>query len=464
MQPSEVATWLGSELGRVVAARGVPGAAAAVLVGDEVVDAAAGVLSTGTGVAATADSVFQVGSITKLWTATLVMQLVEEGLLDLDAPVRDHLPGFRTSDPVATERITARQLLCHTAGFEGDVFTDTGRGDDAVEKYVAAIAGTPQLVPPGEVFSYNNAGYVVLGRLVEVLRGRPFDAVLTERLVEPLGLTHVAPSPYEAILHRAAVGHVGERPDGTPEPARQWALVRSNAPAGSMLAMRARDLLGFVRLHLAGGRAPDGTQVLGAAAVAAMQERQTAVPDVGTMGSAWGLGWSITETDGGTVVEHDGGTIGQAAFLRVVPEHGVAVALLTNGGDVLGSYEDVVVHLVRELTGITLPARPEPPADPLPVADPARYTGRYADAVHDVEVREESDGTLWLEQTPKGILAEIGEPPFRTGLVPLRGDSLIALEQSHGMHPVYAFLGDDGSGRAAYLHHGRAVARTDDPS
>jgi hypothetical protein len=85
--------------------------------------------------------------------------------------------------------------------------------------------------------------------------------------------------------------------------------------------------------------------------------------------------------------------------------------------------------------------------------------GRYADTVCDVKVTQEPDGSVWLDRTPKGILAELGEQPVRTELVRLRGDSLIALEPSHGIHPVYAFLCDDGSGRAAYVHYGRAVAR-----
>src|SRR3954447_25234508 len=127
----DIAQFLTARFGELVAQRNVPGAAIAVLKDGEIVDTAAGVLSTSTGVAVTADSVFQIGSITKVWTATLVMQLVDEGLLDLDAPIRRYLPEFRLQDEKAAAAITTRQLLSHQAGFEGDVFTDTGRGDDA---------------------------------------------------------------------------------------------------------------------------------------------------------------------------------------------------------------------------------------------------------------------------------------------------------------------------------------------
>jgi CubicO group peptidase (beta-lactamase class C family) len=175
--------WVTERLPALLEEYDVPAAGVAILADDEVADVAAGVLSRSTGVEATADSVFQIGSITKLWTSTLVMQLVDEGAVDLDAPVRTYLPDFRIADEGAAAQITVRQLLTHTSGFEGDIFTDTGRGDDAVEKYLGVLHDVPQLFPPGDLWSYNNAGFVVLGRLVEALRGKPYDVCLRERLV-----------------------------------------------------------------------------------------------------------------------------------------------------------------------------------------------------------------------------------------------------------------------------------------
>ncbi|TYB60159.1 beta-lactamase family protein [Nonomuraea sp. PA05] len=457
MSPEDVQSWLDDHFAQIVAERGVPGASVAVLTQGQVLTAAGGVLSRATGVEATTGSLFQIGSITKLWTSALVMQLADEGLVDLDAPLRTYLPGFRVGDEAAAAAITTRQLLCHVSGFEGDIFTDTGRGDDAIEKYLASIHDIPQLFAPGEVFSYNNTGFVVLGRLVEVLRGKPFDEVLAERLVAPLGLTHVAPSPYEAILHRAAVGHVpGE--DGEPVAAPVWALARSNAPAGSMLAMTPRDLLAFVAMHLADGAAPDGSAVLRPGTVAAMWQPQVKLPRLSGMGTAWGLGWEIEEHDGHTVVGHDGGTIGQAAFLRVAPEHGVAIALLTNGGDVFGIFTDVLAHLLKELTGLTLPGRPVPPAEPRTI-DPTPYLGRYSDTIYDITVSQDADGAIWLDRVPKDVIAEIGGKPMRTQLVAFEGDSLISLEPAQGIHLVFAFIGRDDAGLAKYVHYGRVVAR-----
>ena len=456
----DISQFIEARFAALVDEHGVPGAAIAVLKDGEIIDAAAGVLSTSTMVPTTPDSVFQVGSITKVWTATLVMQLVDEGMLDLDAPIRRYLPEFRLEDESAAATITTRQLLSHRAGFEGDVFTDTGRGDDAIEKYIDVIAGLPQLFSPGELFSYNNVGFSVLGRLVEVLRGKTWEQALVDHIVAPLGLTHVAPSAYEAILHRAAVGHVGPGEDGVEISTPTWALARSNEPAGAMLAMSPRDLLGFVAMHLAEGAGPDGTRILSPLSARAMRTSQVALPRLTGMGAAWGLGWEIITADAPIVLGHDGGTIGQAAFLRVVPEAGLAVALLTNGGDVFGLFEDTIAEILREVAGVTLPGHPVPLDQPVAVeAEP--LLGLYADTIYDLVVSVDDEGRIWLDRTPKDILAEIGEKPMRTELVGFGEDSLIARTATRGIHPIYAFLGDAGDGKRKYIHYGRVVTRAD---
>jgi CubicO group peptidase (beta-lactamase class C family) len=450
--------WVADRLPALLDEYDVPGAGVAILADGEIADVAAGLLSRTTGVEATTDSVFQIGSITKLWTSTLVMQLVDEGLVDLDATVRTYLPDFRIADESAAAQITVRQLLTHTSGFEGDIFTDTGRGDDAVEKYLGVLHDVPQLFPPGELWSYNNAGFVVLGRLVEVLRGKPYDVCLRERIVGPLGLTHVASSPYEAILFRAAVGHLEPEPGAGYVAAPMWAMARSNAPAGSMLAMTPRDLLGFARMHLGDGRAPEGGQVLAPGTSAWMREQQVALPDLGTRASSWGLGFERWDTDAGLVAGHDGGTIGQVAFLRMVPEAGVAVALLTNGGRSVSLYDDVMGHLLAELAGVHLPTLPVPPAEPEP-ADATRYLGTYSCDVGDIIVTQDDTGRVWADEIPQGVAIEFGDTEQRYELVRLRDDTMIRLQPELGMHRVYAFLGDDGTGHSLYAHVGRAIRR-----
>ncbi|WP_037305793.1 serine hydrolase [Amycolatopsis orientalis] len=455
---SEIDTWLRENFASLLDRHQVPGAAIAVFADGEIVEHAAGVVNTSTGVESTTDSVFQIGSISKIWTITLIMQLVDEGLVDLDRPVRDYLPEFRVADARAAATITVRQLACHTGGFEGDVFADTGSGEDAVAKLIPLLADMPQLFPPGERFSYSNAGYCVLGRIVEVLRGQCWDDCVRERLIGPLGLTHAGCGAEDAIRHRAAVGHSLPEPGGEPVPTKVWSLARSNAPAGATLIMRPRDLLTFARLHLNEGKADNGVQVLSPESVRAMRERQVAVPDLGIMGTHWGLGWVDFGWQGGTVIGHDGGTIGQSAFLRIAVERGVAFALMTNGGATLKVYHKIATKLMSDLAGVTVPPLPEPDAGQAP-ADLSRYVGEYSSRVVSTVVTAEG-GRLWLRRTPKGEFAELDEPSGTVELLPWHGETFVAvIPEVPGAYVAHEFVGDDGTGRARFLHNGRADRR-----
>lgn len=452
---------LAARLPELLAEHGVPGASLAVAIGDETITAAAGVLNLRTGVPVTSDAVFQVGSVTKVLTATLAMRLVDEGRLDLDATVRSILPEFALADAAAAERITVRQLLSHSSGFEGDVFTDTGENDDCLERYVAELARTPQLFAPGTMFSYNNAGICVLGRIIEAIEGIPFDRALRERLLDPLGLDRAAGDASEAILQAAAVGHVREDPDAPLAPTRTWAMARSNSPAGSRLAMRAEDLIAFARLHLAGGRTPGGEELLGAGAIREMQHPQILLPEI-AQGTAWGLGWEMWQREGGWVIGHDGSTIGQAALLRLVPSRGIAVAVLANGGDAKPVFAEIADRVLEEFAGIAPAEPPRPGVGPVPLpAHPERFTGRYASSTAITEVRLDVDGRLWLERVPVGIVAELGDLPYRSELVGWRGDALLPVEPESGVHQPVAFLAPDERRRAGIMHTGRADVRVE---
>lgn len=453
----ELGTWIEAELPGLLQSAEIPGASVAVLADGEVMSTSAGVLNTGTGVETTDDSLFQIGSITKVFTTTLVMQLVDEGLVELDLPFRKYVPEFVLADEQAAARITVRQLLCHTAGFEGDYFDDTGMGDDCVAKFVPLLAKAPQLFPPGERFSYNNAGFVVLGRLVEAVRQQPYNAVLRQRIAQPLSMAHLATDAYEAIRFRAALGHL-PGPDGGYVPAPVWNLPRSNTPAGAMLSMSATDLLSFAAVHLNWGAAPDGTRVLSSDAVEAMQRPQVKLPDLGAIGTDWGLGWSYYDWEGGPAVGHDGGTLGQAAFLRAVPGTGVAAAILTNGGRSLALYNDLMPRILSELAQVTLPASPVPEEGHQPPAA-HRIEGTYSSSVSDSTVKVDDRGRIWLTRAMKGIFAELGPDPDPVELVGWRGDTLLPRTPVMGMYAPHAFVGDDGEGRALYLHSGRADRR-----
>jgi CubicO group peptidase (beta-lactamase class C family) len=394
---------LQSRLESLIERHGVPAASVAVLSGGQVVEAAAGVLNVETGVEATTDSVFQIGSIGKVWTATAVMQLVDEGLLDLDEPIVTYLPEFRVADPEVTRTVTMRHLLAHTSGIDGDHFPDVGWGDDAVERYVETCAELGQSHPLGATMSYCNAGYVVAGRVIEKLTGTIWDEAMQERLFDPLGLPHTGTLPDQVMRFRTAFGHVGE-PGEEPKLAAVWRLGRGTGPAGSICSTAA-ELLAFVQMHLADGHARDGRQILSPGSVKAMQEAQVQVPDPHTLGSHWGLGWILFDWDGQRVIGHDGNTIGQSAFLRVVPERGVAISLLTNGGNGRDLFNELYGELLLDLAGIHMPERPKPLEEP-PMIDASRYVGTYERASTRIEI-EERDGTLVATSTVLGPLAKL---------------------------------------------------------
>jgi CubicO group peptidase (beta-lactamase class C family) len=144
----------------------LPGASVGLLHDGEEHYAYQGVTSVGNPLPVDERTLFLCGSTTKTFTATAVMRLVEQGLVDLDAPVRRYLPEFRVGDEETASTVTVLQLLNHTAGWEGDFFKNTGEGDDALARYVEAMIDLRQLTPPGAAVSYNNASFGVVGRLV----------------------------------------------------------------------------------------------------------------------------------------------------------------------------------------------------------------------------------------------------------------------------------------------------------
>ncbi|MCO5973593.1 serine hydrolase [Actinoallomurus soli] len=447
-------------LARLAERHNVPGAQLGILrigtngLDDELVEAAHGVLHVRTGAPVATDSLFQIGSITKVWTATVAMTLIDEGSLALDTPVADVLPELRLADPDVTKSVTVRHLLTHTSGIDGDVFTDTGRGDDCLEKYVDLLGDAGQNHPLGATFSYCNAGYALLGRVIEKVTGQTWDRALRDRLCAPLGLTHTVTLPEEALLFSAAVGH--DEYEGEPVPAPAWTLPRSIGPAG-LITSTAAEVLAFARLHLTGGLAADGTRILSADGAAAMAAHETDLPDEHTLGDSWGLGWIRFGWDGHRLIGHDGNTLGQAAFLRVLPEQGLAVALLTNGGDARGLYQDLYREIFAEVAGVTMPPPFAPPPEPV-TADAAPHVGVYERSGVRMEVENGSEGPL-LRTTITGPLAELLPDPVEEHALVPAGPALFAVRppEAQTWAPVTFYELPTGE---RYLHFGaRATPR-----
>lgn len=276
-----------------------------------------------------ADTLFQFGSTGKTYTATAIMRLVEQGRVDLDAPVRRYVPEFSVSDEDVAARVTVLQLLNHTAGWDGDLFDDTGDGDDALEKYVTVMAGLQQVTPLGSSVSYNNAALCLAGRLIEKVTEKPYEEAIRELVLDPLGLEHTYFFPKEMMTRRFASGHT-RHDDGTITVCRPWAMPRSAAPAGGMSATAA-DQLAWARFHLGDGTAPDGTRILPAEALERMKQ-PTADMRGSALGDHVGISWLLKDVDGTRVVGHGGTTNGQYSDFTMVPSRNFAIISMTNCG------------------------------------------------------------------------------------------------------------------------------------
>ncbi|MEN8210085.1 MAG: serine hydrolase domain-containing protein [Thermodesulfobacteriota bacterium] len=439
----------------------VPGASIAVLYKGEIYRAAAGITNVNTNIKVTSDTLFHIGSVSKLFTATQVMQLVDQGKVDLDMPYSHYVPEFELQDEKARKTITIRQLLSHTSGIMGDFFEDTGRGDDCLKKYAKACKKISTVHDPGQIFSYCNAGFSLLGRLIEKLTGKIWEETLEQSVFKPLGMCYCAALPERELHFTSAVGHepLAEWPA---PPNGEWKVDgkyrRSVGPAGSVIAVSPTELIHFVQMHLNGGVAADGTRILSKESVKKMQEVQVDIP-YSLRYKAWGLGWMRFDWSGQNVIGHDGGTASMGTFLRIIPEKGVAIAMSGNGGDTGALiFRSVFAKLLKELADVELPGTPEP--DPALKLDLSKYTGTFRRYGMEVKVDYKNDKLTALVSSKDG---EDNVPmPMTFNVTPVTKE-IFQVSVIPGMPPmIMHFINFDSEGRPGHLHSGeRALKRLD---
>src|SRR5512138_1438366 len=258
----------------------------------------------------TVDTLFQTGSISKTFTGTVIMMLVEQGRVDLDAPVKKYIPDFQLSDPDVTEKVTVRHLLTHMGGWVGDYFNDFGNGDDALDRMVKDLAKLPQIQPLGTIWSYNNTGFNVASRIIEVVTQKPYEQAVQQMLLDPLGLDMTFFYPSDILFtHRFVVGH--QKVKDQVEVARPWAIGRAGNGVGGVVST-VRDLLKYARFHLSNGK----KNVISGKTLKAMRVPQV---DAGARG-LMGITWFIRKIGDITTYSHGGATNGQHALLCFVPE------------------------------------------------------------------------------------------------------------------------------------------------
>lgn len=340
-------------------ATGTPGAALAVIEGGRVVHER-GFGKDGRGRAVTSDTPFLWGSVAKPVTGLAVMQLVEAGRVELDAPVRTYLPWFRLADREVSGRITVRQLLTNTSGIPTSASARIGdRYDNAPGALSHAVRDLARIAPaaePGESYAYSSAGYAVLGALVEEVSGRPFGAYVHENVLDPLGMEHAVATERDFDREQVPPGH--RFLFGKPAPFE--APYDTSGVPGAHVGGSARDLARFVRAQLGGGQL-DGRRVLSAPGIAETQRGQ-----VDSDADRFGLGWSVGTLEGTNerMVWKSGSLPGHDAMVVMLPDRDRAVIVLQNAFHLLRAQEfhDAAFGAARILSG----APPErTSADPL---------------------------------------------------------------------------------------------------
>ena len=356
---------------------GVPGAAVGIRIEDENHAFGYGLTNSEFGVPVDGDTLFQIGSTSKTFAATKLMQLVEEGKVSLDDKVRDYLPKFKVPDEETTQNVTIRHLVTHTAGWMGDwggperlrKRRKVERGDDALRKRIGILKEVPQLSPLGTVWSYNNSAFSVLGHIIEKVTKKTFEQAVTEGIMEPLGMERSFYFPEQIMTQKFALGHVKDK-DGNLKIVRPWAQGRATGPSGGVVSSAADQML-YAQFHL--GQHPEGKKVLSPETVALMQQP---LAEAATMASHVGVSWLLDDINGVRTVAHGGTMIGQTSAFLMVPERGFAVTVLTNGGD-----EGKLVHrrltkwALQELLGLE---RPNPETQELPAESLDELAGQYS--------------------------------------------------------------------------------------
>jgi CubicO group peptidase (beta-lactamase class C family) len=419
----------------------VPGLTVGILHDGNVETAGYGVTSIETKQPVVPETLFQIGSISKVFTATLAMTLVDEGKLDLDAPVIGYVPDLPLADETARKTITVRHLLTHMSGFYGDRFDDQGVGDDAIAKAVAAFGDLKQQTAPGELWTYCNAGFDLAGRAIELILGQRFEDAMKERVLKPLGMERSTYFAAEAIRHSVGVGHtklLGEEQ----KVADPWPIPRRSNPAGG-ISSNVAELLRFALMHMQDGEL-DGVRVISAESARAMRTKQT----VGDYPRHWGLGWSLREVNGVTMAEHGGGTNGFMTRLTTVPERKFAVAVFTNGDKGSAAHGKIGDVILEQLLGI----KSDPPAQvTLDDAALGRFARTYRHNLADLILSVE-DGGYHVKRVARNPFSgeETPRDPFR--LVPI--SERIFVVDGGELDGAYAEVILNGDGSPRFLRFG----------
>lgn len=386
---------LQDRLDQAVREHAVVGASIAVLDRGELHLAAAGVADDRTGEHVTADTLFGAWSVTKPMTTMAVLSLAADGCLSLDGSVYDVVPELDGAED--GEGLLVRHLLDCTSGLPGIFFPDVGEAADALSKVVPLLARHRRIHRPGQRWAYSNLGFVVAGVVAERLTGQVWDDVLRERVLDPLGLQDTFSSTGDVAGRSQATNHAVHGSEVVN--LGQW-WPRSSGPAGGTVVSTAADLS-----RLGAALATDDWKV--------MRQRQVTLVDPHM---DWALGMAVFDWGAG-VVGWDGVGPGTRTFLRVLPDHGVAVALLCSSDNGRAIYQTMLRDLFAERWSVRMaPERPEPADDPMvarsivDAAGPGEF--RCAESTMTITAAEDHLDLVWAGLGPDPVRAR----PVRPGV------------------------------------------------
>ena len=334
-----------------LAAANIPGAALVIVEGDQITHVRGYGIAGPDGRPATAETGFYLGSVTKSFSALAVMQLVEAGQIELDAPVQKYLPWFRVADAGASEQMKVKHLLNHTSGFS----TYTGRthlaasdvSPEAIERRVRDLRKARLTAPVGEGRQYSNANYCVLGAIIESVSGQSYEDYVTEHIFEPLTMTKSFAPNDTAAQDDLATGF--RYWFGQPVSAADVPRSRGYLPSMFLISC-ARDMGNYLLAHMNGGVLGD-TRVLSDSGISRLHtpERQ----DLN-----YAMGWVTRSVGDVKTLSHTGTTPTFHAEVTIFPEHQRGFALLINAQNQLSGPDVASLARMVELNMIGMMALP----------------------------------------------------------------------------------------------------------
>ena len=435
---------------------GIPGVALGIVHNGSTTIRGLGITNVEDPLPVTAHTVFPIASISKTFAATAMMRLVEQGKVDLKSPVRKYIPEFRVRDSIASRDVTVWHLLTHLGGWEGQV-SGPDRGTETLANFITTITDLMQVAPPGAAWSYNNAGFSIAGRVIEVANGTSINRAIRDLVFQPLGLEHAGTTAGDFIVNRFAAGHTTR--NGTPTLNRPFTPSTSVTAGGVGICIT--DLLAYARFHMGDGTAANGERVLKRESLELMRTPQVRKQ---SNDDDMGIGWHLRTVGPIRTAGHGGTLGGHILLLEIVPERNFAIAILTNANTGWRLIQDVEREALKSYLGATyalnqaiahrglvetLPSYQPMAQQP----DPAPYVGTFARPSNTVVVRAEGS-KVFVQERPNNGQAGTEMPVVFYG-----PDRAVVTEGSQQGQSIEFVR--DSSGRVSWVRVvGRVAVRT----